>query len=177
MHNYRRCLPLSLPPSLSLSIYRSLLALGSVVNIDHEGCRQTYVFPPNKTQPPLCQIAFTAGLVQSSHEAQTWNRTVRASTTKENMGSHCPNCSLFKVSFLQVCKRSYTACLKISSDQTPRSFEVSQLLPKSSPCFWLWFSGLDTPGRSTHYYFPYENRHCSSWTGYLLCIPQTIINF
>lgn len=37
--NYKRCL------YIYLSIYRSLLALGGVVNINHEGCRKTYVFP------------------------------------------------------------------------------------------------------------------------------------
>lgn len=48
MFNYKRCL------YVYLSIYRSLLALGSVVNINHEGCRKTYVSPPKKTQTPLC---------------------------------------------------------------------------------------------------------------------------
>ena len=38
MFNYKRC--------LYLSICRSLLALGSVVNINHDGCRKTYIFPP-----------------------------------------------------------------------------------------------------------------------------------
>lgn len=63
---------------------------------------------------------------------------------KGNIGSHCPSCSLFKISFLQFLKGSYAASLKRPGGRIPRSFKFSEW-PIFSPCFQLSFSSLDTP--------------------------------